>query len=292
MKKPIVYLMIIAVTFTFLGCNKKKDETPKKQEDTVQATQKDTTEEKVQEEPIVESSKEDSKSNDNKNTEEIKNNNLEVASSKNITNKKKVVIDPGHGVGGNKGMEKISPDSNEMKIKDPGGAQGINTKTPEYVVAMQIALKLKTKLESNGIEVIMTKTDNNQDPGNIERAEVGNNNNADLVIRIHCDSAGNSSASGTTMLVPAAVGYAKNIKDVSEKDGGIILSELIKSAGMNNRGISERSDLTGFNWSKVPVVLVETGFMSNPNEDKLLCSSEYQDKIASGLSSGIIKALN
>ncbi|MDD7793586.1 N-acetylmuramoyl-L-alanine amidase family protein [Clostridium sp. 'White wine YQ'] len=291
MKKPIAYLIIIAMTFTFLGCSKAKEETPKKQEDTVQATQKDTTEEKVQA-PIVESTNEDSKSNDNKNTEEIKNNNVEVASNKNVTQKKKVVIDPGHGIGGNKGMEKTSPDSNVMKIKDPGGAQGINSRIPEYVVAMQIALKLKTKLENSGIEVVMTKTDNNQDPGNIDRAEVGNNNNADLVIRIHCDSADDSSANGATMLVPAAVGYAKNIKDVSKKDGGIILSELIKFAGMKNRGISERSDLTGFNWSKVPVVLVEAGFMSNPNEDRLLSSGEYQDKIASGLSSGIIKALN
>ncbi|WP_238881895.1 N-acetylmuramoyl-L-alanine amidase [Clostridium sp. YIM B02551] len=289
MKKPIAYLIIIAMTLTFLGCSKAKEETPKKQEDTVQATQNNTTEEKVENAPKVESSKEGSEKKD---TEEIKNNNAEIASNKNLTNKKKVVIDPGHGVGGNKGTEKISPDSNVMKIKDPGGAQGINTKTPEYVVAMQIASKLKTKLENNGIEVIMTKTDNNQDPGNIDRAEVGNNNNADLVIRIHCDSAEDSSASGATMLVPAAVGYAKNIKDVSKKDGGIILSELIKSAGMKNRGISERSDLTGFNWSKVPVILVETGFMSNPNEDRLLCSNEYQDKIASGLSSGIIKALN
>ncbi|MBL4931688.1 N-acetylmuramoyl-L-alanine amidase family protein [Clostridium paridis] len=289
MKKPIAYLIIIAMTLTFLGCSKAKEEAPKKQEDTVQATQNNTTEEKVENAPKVESSKAGSEKKD---TEETKNNNAEIASNKNLTNKKKVVIDPGHGAGGNKGTEKISPDSNVMKIKDPGGAQGINTKTPEYVVAMQIASKLKTKLENNGIEVIMTKTDNNQDPGNIDRAEVGNNNNADLVIRIHCDSAEDSSASGATMLVPAAVGYAKNIKDMSKKDGGIILSELIKSAGMKNRGISERSDLTGFNWSKVPVVLVETGFMSNPNEDRWLSSNEYQDKIASGLSSGIIKALN
>ena len=51
---------------------------------------------------------------------------------------------------------------------------------------------------------------------------------------------------------------------------------------MKNRGVVERTDLTGFNWSKVPVILVETGFLSNPQEDKLLNSEEYQNKIAKG----------
>lgn len=206
--------------------------------------------------------------------------------------KRKIVIDPGHSAAGNREMEKLSPDSSAMKIKDPGGAQGINSKTPEYVVAMQVALKLKADLEENRFEVIMTKTDKNQNPGNIERAEVGNSNNADLVIRIHCDSSESSSAKGASILVPAGTGYSKNIKYVSSNYGDIILNELVSTVGMKNRGISERNDLTGFNWSKVPVVLIEMGFMSNPEEDKLLNSSEYQDKLALGLSKGIIKALN
>lgn len=50
--------------------------------------------------------------------------------------------------------------------------------------------------------------------------------------------------------------------------------------------------MTGFNWSKVPVVLVEMGFMSNPTEDKLLNDDSYQNKLAQGLSDGIMKALN
>lgn len=49
--------------------------------------------------------------------------------------------------------------------------------------------------------------------------------------------------------------------------------------------------MTGFNWSKVPVILVEMGFMSNPNEDKLLSQDTYQDKLAQGLCNGIIEAL-
>lgn len=59
---------------------------------------------------------------------------------------------------------------------------------------------------------------------------------------------------------------------------------------MKNRGV-ERDDLTGFNWSKVPVVLIEMGFMSNKKEDQLLSDSNYQEKLAEGLCNGILESL-
>lgn len=204
---------------------------------------------------------------------------------------KTVVIDPGHGPGGNSEKEAQSPDSSIMKIKDGGGAEGINSKTPEYIITMNVGLKLKSLLEANGINVVMTKDDINLAPGNIERAEVGNNNNADLAIRIHCDSADVLSARGASMLVPAPVGYAENIAEISRTYGEIILNNLVSTVGMYNRGVIERSDLTGFNWSKVPVVLIEMGFLSNPEEDNLLNSDSYQEKLAQGLCNGILKAL-
>ena len=83
--------------------------------------------------------------------------------------------------------EKQSPDSDIMKIKDGGGAEGVITKVPEYEVNMKVAVKLKDLLEKNNFNVIMTKTTHSESPGNIERANVGNDNNAYLEIRIHCD---------------------------------------------------------------------------------------------------------
>lgn len=212
--------------------------------------------------------------------------------SKNVSNKRVVVVDPGHGNNGNKGKERISPDSNELKIKDPGGAQGVSTNVPEYKVTLQVAVKLKALLEQNNVKVVMTKTQEDESPGNIDRAQVANDINANLEIRIHCDSAESQSAKGASMLVPAPVGYAKDISSVSREYGQIILDNMVTSAGMYNRGVQERSDLTGFNWSKVPIVLVEMGFMSNPNEDNLLSTEEYQNKLAQGLCNGILKALN
>jgi|GEM_PF-6975201 len=111
---------------------------------------------------------------------EVDSSNVETKSKteENLPNieKRIVVIDPGHSSQGNSGMEKQSPDSDVMKIKDPGGAQGIASGTPEYVVVMSVSLKLKALLEQRGITVIMTKTADSESPGNIERAETGNIN--------------------------------------------------------------------------------------------------------------------
>ena len=206
-------------------------------------------------------------------------------------NNKVIVIDPGHAKGSNLEKEPIAPGSSIMKIKDGGGATGQFTHTPEYVIAMSVSNKLKTILEEKGFTVVMTKTDNNVSLGNVERAEIGNNANAALVIRVHADSAGESSPHGASMLVPNSNEYTKAIFDESKRCGSIVLNTMVSEVGMNSRGIVYRDDITGFNWSKVPVILVEMGFLSNEQEDKLLNTSEYQDKIAKGLADGIEKAL-
>jgi len=59
-----------------------------------------------------------------------------------------------------------------------------------------------------------------------------------------------------------------------------------------NRGAIQRSDLSGFNWAKVPSVLVEAGFLSNPAEDRLLATTAYQDKVAEGMAQGVKAYLN
>lgn len=235
-----------------------------------------------------------SKKSEIKVNNEVKAVDKKIETTKDISkeNAKVIVIDPGHANRANLEKEPIAPDSSQMKIKDGGGCQGINSKIPEYVVNMEVALKLKVLLEEKDFRVIMTKTEHSQSLGNVERAEIGNKANADLVIRIHADSCENSSAHGASMLVHS--GNNERIIKIdkeSRRCAEIVLNDLVKEAGMKNRGIVERKDITGFNWSKVPVILVEMGFMSNPEEDKLLTSDEYQNKIAKGLADGITSAL-
>jgi len=59
----------------------------------------------------------------------------------------------------------------------------------------------------------------------------------------------------------------------------------------DERGISEHSDFTGFNWADVPVVLVEMGFMTNPDEDRALARSAVRDRAALGLCRGTLRFL-
>lgn len=231
------------------------------------------------------------KNNEEKEHNEILKEKKEDKSKENLKNKI-IVIDPGHANRSNLELERVSPDSKGKKIKDGGGADGVNSKTPEYLIAMDVALKLKETLQKEGYTVIMTKNKHSESLGNIERAEVGNKNNANLVIRIHADSANLENAKGASILVPSKKGYASEINELSKKYGDILLREMVASANMNNRGVVEREDMTGFNWSKVPVVLVEMGFLSNAEEDKLLNTEEYRIKIVQGLTKGIKKAIN
>ena len=60
----------------------------------------------------------------------------------------------------------------------------------------------------------------------------------------------------------------------------------MKATGAQDRGLVERSDLTGFNWSEVPVVLVEMGFLSNPEEDQKLSTEKYRKQVADGIADG------
>lgn len=293
MKKNILIVLLSSLLLLICGCEAKEDyvENTEIEETTCTVS--------VKEETINDSSPLDAppKIDKHKTDEDKTNNDFNTNNDANINNnvnteKKTIVIDPGHGGPSNLEKEQQSPDSNIMKIKDGGGCQGVVTGVREAVVTLQVSMKLKPLLEAKGFNVIMTRVDDSKSMGNIERAEIGNNNNANLVIRIHCDSADSSSANGATMLVPGKVGYANNISDISAEYGKKILNTLTSTVGMKNRGITVSQDMTGFNWSKVPVVLIEMGFMSNANEDRLLTSDSYQNKLAQGLCDGISGVFN
>ena len=134
----------------------------------------------------------------------------------------------------------------------------------------------------------MTRTEHESDMTNIDRAELANSLNADLTVRIHADGNENKSIHGVSVLVPGTQYIADS--DLIEKSriaAECVLDEFVKTTGANNRGIYVRNDLTGFNWSKVPVILIEMGFMTNSDEDKLMETEDYQNKIVQGIVNGL-----
>jgi N-acetylmuramoyl-L-alanine amidase len=78
-------------------------------------------------------------------------------------------------------------------------------------------------------------------------------------------------------------GWTDDIYGASRRAGRLAQAELVRATGARDLGVVERSDLIGFNWADVPVVLVETGFMTNPRERRLLESAGYQAKVAGAL---------
>jgi N-acetylmuramoyl-L-alanine amidase len=199
-----------------------------------------------------------------------------------------ICIDPGHQLKGNNSLEPIGPGSTIKKPKVSSGTTGVATKKPEYELNLEVSLKLKKELEKRGYKVIMTRTTNNVDISNKERSDIANHAHADLFIRIHADGDASSKTAGFSVLYPAKTNkYTKTVYAQSKLASDKIQQGMKASMKTKSKGVVPRSDLTGFNWSKVPVTLVEMGFMTNPTEDKLLSQPVYQDKIVKGISDGV-----
>lgn len=199
---------------------------------------------------------------------------------------KKIVLDPGHGAFSENYKEPVAPGSSEMKSAFSTGTSGAFISEAEFNLI--IAQKIAPLLIEEGANVYFTRNDDNS-VSNVDRALFANDLNADLAVRIHADGSSDTSLYGISVLVPAEGVIEQELVSLSRSAGESVLDSLIEATDANNRGVIERYDLTGFNWSKVPVILVECGFMSNPNEDALLSNPLYQDRIASGIADGIIE---
>ena len=147
---------------------------------------------------------------------------------------------------------------------------------------------MRDALENLGAEVLMTREVSEITLTGIERCEIANQGGADVNIHIHADGVDNPSPSGVSVLVPAeGLLGTPSILNESVRLGQLMVDSVANETGARNRGISPRSDMSGFNFSEVPSVLIEMGFMTNPEEDALMETEEYQDKIVNGM----VKAL-
>lgn len=201
-----------------------------------------------------------------------------------------VVIDAGHQGHGNSTLEPIGPGSTTKKPAVASGTSGSVTHVHESVVNLAVALRLRDALKARGIRVIMIRTSENVDIANSQRARIANAAHAGLFIRLHCDGvAGSSAISGLLTLVPAKNRWTGPIVTASARAGRDIHSATLASTGAKNRGITPRSDMSGFNWATVPSVIVEMGVMTNAAEDRRLSTAAYQQKLANGMAAGVAR---
>lgn len=199
-----------------------------------------------------------------------------------------VVIDPGHQQKANLNLEPIGPGAATQKYKVTDGTTGVVTKKREAVLVLEMAFVLKEKLEAKGIQVLMTRTSQDVDISNKERATFANDHKANLFLRLHADGSENPNQSGFAVLTPAEGSpYTKEIYAESLQISQTIVNKMRENQKVKVNGIKFRDDLSGFNWSKVPGVLLELGFMSNPEEDKKLSDSQYVNSLLQSVTDSV-----
>lgn len=216
-------------------------------------------------------------------------NEVKVEKKKTVKKKKVVVIDAGHQNRAMSATEPNGPGSKVRKAKVTGGTSGCVTRLAEYKLNLQVAKKLKKELVKRGYKVIMVREKNNVRISNVERAKIANKNKADVFVRIHANSAVNSGVKGALTIAPTNKNKyltkknRKKSQDLSKK----VIKAFCKATGAKNRGVMYTDTMTGINWCKVPVTIVEMGFMSNPSDDRKMASSSYQKKMVKGMANGI-----
>lgn len=192
--------------------------------------------------------------------------------NKEVEKKYIVYIDPGHGG------------------SDPGNLGNPIDKSVDKIhekdVALDISKKVAKKLsEQNDIEIAISRTDDKYISLE-ERAKMANAQNADMLVSIHLNGEhGGNSASGLETY------YRKGASDDSIKLANIIQNTIISYVDVRNRGVRE-GNLQVLNQSTMPAVLIECGFLTNPEEEKKLLSDSYQNQLADGIAQGILSYLD
>ena len=214
--------------------------------------------------------------------------NYDQEQSKQQEDRIKIAIDAGHQKKQMSEKEAIGPGSDKTKPMVSSGTEGVVTKRTEYQVNLEVSLKLKSALIARGYDVYMIRETNDVSLSNKKRALMANESGSDILLRIHCNSADSQSANGALTMSPTLSNpYCRSIAADSQELSECVVSTLCRRTGAVNRGVTQTDEMTGINWSKIPVTIVEMGFMSNPEEDQKLSDNHYQSMLAEGIADGV-----
>lgn len=199
-----------------------------------------------------------------------------------------VCIDAGHQRVGNSTPEPIGPGASETKASVTGGTQGRWTGVTEYELNLAVSLKLRDILTQRGYTVVMVRETNDVDISNSQRAAVAANANADIFVRIHANGSDDPNHSGAmTICMTPGNPYNASLYQQSRALSDCILDALVAATGCQREYVWETDTMSGINWAAMPVTIVEMGYMTNEQEDRLLATEDYRARVAAGIADGI-----
>lgn len=184
-----------------------------------------------------------------------------------------VVIDAGHGGA------------------DPGkvGCSGV----VEKEINLAIALKLQKRLEESGIQVVMTRKDDNglyrEDAQNKKREDMEarvrmiSEAEPDFVVSIHQNSFPSADCTGAQVFYYKDSGESKKLAETLQKTFLQVLQDG------NKRQAKANTEYYLLRKTACPIVIAECGFLSNPKEEAMLATEEYQEKVAEALYLGMLQ---
>ena len=180
-----------------------------------------------------------------------------------------IVVDPGHGG------------------EDPGKV-GIND-VLEKDLNLQIAKKVKKLLEEAGIKIVMTRTNDKVPDAKKEdlnqRVQLINDTKPKLALCIHQNSYPDAKIKGAQV-------FYHTITPEAEDVASIVQEQLRTVDPTNTRQIKENDTYFMLKNTQVPTIIVECGFLTNPDEAAKLTQEDYQDKLAQAICEGVVKWLN
>lgn len=193
-----------------------------------------------------------------------------------------VMLDPGHG-----GRDQ--------------GATGVSAR-PEKALTLDLAKRVKSRLEKAGIQVMMTRADDRYLSLG-DRSKIALARRADLFVSLHFNQASNQEASGIEVFALTAQGQPSTLdaaggsippgayRGHAHQAAGAILSDrvhasLVRSLKPVDRGV-RRARFAVLKHAPCPAVLAECGFLSNPAEARLIGTDQHLDALADAIALGL-----
>ncbi len=183
-----------------------------------------------------------------------------------------IVLDAGHG-----GID--------------GGSEGVLTGVKESELNLKVTKKLEKLLNTFGFNVVLTRTNadglysqlatNKKQDDMKKRKEIIQKSKPNMVVSIHMNSFPNKHERGAQVFYQVG-------EETSKQLAQTIQNEMIKNL-VEAREFCNHSDLYILQCTQNPSVVVEGGFLSNPEEEALLITDEYQEKLAYSVFCGILK---